>query len=262
MSDTTEYTTPEVDPTFDGGQVENVGGETAEVSEPDYFDWNDYADKRVKLPVAGEEVEVPLSEALAGYQRQADYTRKTQELSQQRQEVQFAAAIQQALDNDPVNTIKLLQEHYGINAVDASDEDDIFADPTERQIRQLETRIKSFEEAQALSQLEKNLDTLQNKYGEDFDPNEVVAQALAIGSNDLEGVYKQIAFDRMMARNMAQQRVAQEQASREKQIVEAKRQTGIVSGATGAASASAATSESVSSLRDAFDLAKRHLGIL
>ena len=115
MSDTTEYTAPEVDPTEIGGQVEDLGGEAAEQSEPDYFDWNEYGDKRVKLPVAGEEIEVPLSEALAGYQRQADYTRKTQELSQQRQQVQFAAAIQQALDNDPANTIRLLQEHYGIN---------------------------------------------------------------------------------------------------------------------------------------------------
>jgi hypothetical protein len=261
MSDTTEYTTPEVDPTVDSGQVENVGGETAEVSEPDYFDWNEYADKRVKLPVAGEEVEVPLSEALAGYQRQADYTRKTQELSQQRQQVQFAAAIQQALDNDPVNTIKLLQEHYGVNSGDADLEDDIFADPTERQIRQLEGRIKSFEEAQALNQLEKNLEFLQSKYGEDFDPNEVVAQALAYGSNDLEGVYKQIAFDRMMSRNMAQQKIEADRSAKEQQIVEAKRQTGIVSGASGSATASSDSSSSVSSLRDAFDLAKRQLGI-
>lgn len=260
MSDTTEYDAPEVDPTIDGGQVEDLGGETAEQSEVDYFDWNEYGDKRVKLPVAGEEIEVPLSEALAGYQRQADYTRKTQELSQQRQQVQFAAAIQQALDNDPVNTIKLLQEHYGINAVDGAEEDDIFADPTEKQIRQLEGRIKSFEEAQALSQLERNLEFLQSKYGEDFDSNEVVAAALANGSNDLEGVYKQIAFDRMMNRQQAQQQVVQQRQAQEQKIVESKRQTGIVAGVSGAASADSASAP-VSSLRDAFDLAKRQLGI-
>ena len=260
MEDTIEYAAQEVDPTVDGGQVEDVGGEIAEQSEVDYFDWNEYADKRVKLPVAGEEVEVPLSEALAGYQRQADYTRKTQELSQQRQEVQFAAAIQQALDNDPQGTIKLLQEHYGINNGAESFEDDPFADPTEKQIRLLETRIKSFEEAQALQQLERNLGFLQEKYGEDFDPNEVVAQALAVGSNDLEGVYKQIAFDRMMSKNLASQQVAQKRAADEQRIVEQKRQTGIVSGATSAASAGVSDAP-VSSLRDAFDLAKRQLGI-
>lgn len=260
MSDTTEYTAPEVDPTEIGGQVEDLGGEAAEQSEPDYFDWNEYGDKRVKLPVAGEEIEVPLSEALAGYQRQADYTRKTQELSQQRQQVQFAAAIQQALDNDPANTIRLLQEHYGINDAAAVEEDDIFADPTEKQIRQLETRIKSFEEAQALQQLERNLEFLQSKYGEDFDSNEVVAAALATGSNDLEGIYKQMAFDKMMNRQQAQQQVAQQRQVQEQKIVESKRQTGIVAGASGAASADSASAP-VSSLRDAFDLAKRQLGI-
>ena len=260
MSDTTEYNAPEVDPTDVGGQVEDLGGETAEQPEQDYFDWNEYGDKRVKLPVAGEEIEVPLSEALAGYQRQADYTRKTQELSQQRQQVQFAAAIQQALDNDPVNTIRLLQEHYGINDAAAVDEDDIFADPTEKQIRQLEGRIKSFEEAQALQQLERNLEFLQSKYGEDFEPNEVVAAALATGSNDLEGIYKQMAFDKMMNQRQAQQQVAQQRQVQEQKIVESKRQTGIVAGASGAASADSASAP-VSSLRDAFDLAKRQLGI-
>lgn len=261
MSDTTEYITPEADPTIDdGGQVEELGGEVAEQSEPDYFDWSEYGDKRVKLPVAGEEIEVPLSEALAGYQRQADYTRKTQELSQQRQQVQFAAAIQQALDNDPANTIKLLQEHYGINDAQAFEEDDIFADPTEKQIRQLEGRIKSFEEAQALQQLERNIAALQTKYGDDFEPNEVVAQALAIGSNDLEGIYKQMAFDKMMTRQQAQQHVAQQRQVQEQKIVESKRQTGIVSGSSAASSADSAAAP-VASLRDAFDLAKRQLGI-
>lgn len=259
MSDTTEYDSLTDDPTIDGGQVEEMG-EQADLSEPDYFDWSEYSDKRVKLPVAGEEIEVPLSEALAGYQRQADYTRKTQELSQQRQQVQFASAIQQALDNDPANTIRLLQEHYGINDAQSVEEDDIFADPTERQIRQLESRIKSFEEAQALQQLERNLEFLQGKYGEDFDSNEVVAAALSTGSNDLEGIYKQIAFDRMMSKQQAQQQVAQQRQVQEQKIVDSKRQTGIVAGASSGASADS-VAPPVSSLRDAFDLAKRQLGI-
>lgn len=41
----------------------------------------------VTAKVDGEEVEIPLSEAVQGYQRQKDYTRKTQELSEQREEV-------------------------------------------------------------------------------------------------------------------------------------------------------------------------------
>ena len=83
------------------GQVDAVV-ETgdAPVGEPrEYFAWNEYADKPVKLTVDGEEIEVPLAEALNGYQRQADYTRKTQELAEQRRQVQFAAALQEALQN-------------------------------------------------------------------------------------------------------------------------------------------------------------------
>jgi len=44
-------------------------------------------DLPIKIKYKGEELEVPLSELKNGYQRQADYTHKTQELSQERQEV-------------------------------------------------------------------------------------------------------------------------------------------------------------------------------
>lgn len=47
-------------------------------------------DYKVKVKINGQEQEVPLSELRNGYQRQADYTAKTQELSQQRNEVEAA----------------------------------------------------------------------------------------------------------------------------------------------------------------------------
>lgn len=58
-------------------------------AEPERFN-----DLKVTAKVDGEEVEVTLSEALAGYQRTADYTRKTTELSEQRS--QFEQAVQEA----------------------------------------------------------------------------------------------------------------------------------------------------------------------
>jgi phosphopantetheinyl transferase (holo-ACP synthase) len=258
MSDTNEYAITEVDPITDG-QVESVESEPSSSGEEDYFSWDEYADRKVKLPVAGEEIEVPLKEALSGYQRQADYTRKTQELSQERQQLQFAAAIQQALDSDPQSTIELLKEHYNLNE-GLSEEEDIFADPMERQYRQLESRIKSFEEQRAYEQLENNINSLQTKYGEGFDANEVISKALATGTTDLEGIYKQIAFDKIMNKEQALSKVKQEQVAKENAIVESKRQMGVVSGGTSAASASTQDSH-VGSLRDAFDLAKRQLGI-
>jgi hypothetical protein len=91
---------------------------------------------------------VPLKEALAGYQRQADYTRKTQELSEQRKQVQFGTALQEALQNNPGDTLELLKQHYGLNEQQPS-EDELYLDPAEKQFRQLDGRLKAFEQDRA-----------------------------------------------------------------------------------------------------------------
>lgn len=163
-----------VDPIEFDGQVE--GGEETSFEEytPEYIDIDSYADKYVKLQLDGEELEVPLKEAVSGYQRQADYTRKTQQLAEERKNVQFAQAIQQALDNDPSATIELLKNHYGLDQQEVFEEDDIWADPMEKQYKQLERRLASFEEQQAMNELERTIGGLQQKYGDDFDANEVV----------------------------------------------------------------------------------------
>ena len=74
---------------------------------------DEFGEKYVSVQVNGEEVQVSLKEALSGYQRQADYTRKTQELSEQKRQVQFGAALQEALQNDPNGPLSLLSQHYG-----------------------------------------------------------------------------------------------------------------------------------------------------
>lgn len=54
----------------------------------DEADQGDYEEQDVyTVNVAGEEVDVTLEEALKGYQREADYTRKTQQLAEQRKEL-------------------------------------------------------------------------------------------------------------------------------------------------------------------------------
>jgi hypothetical protein len=74
-----------------------------------YLSVEEYSNHRVPVKLDGEELQVPLSEAIAGYQRQADYTRKTQELSQQRDQFQFASALEAALERDPAATIDMLK---------------------------------------------------------------------------------------------------------------------------------------------------------
>jgi hypothetical protein len=206
------------------GQAE-VSTEIGEALEAngDYFAWDEYADRPVKLNVAGEEIDVPLKEALAGYQRQADYTRKTQELSEQRKQVQFGAALQEALQNDPQSTLELLKQHYGLNEQQPSDEDELYLDPAEKQYRQLESRIKAFEQEKAVRDLERSVELLSKKYGDAFNADEVIAKALATGNPNLEAVYKQTAFDRIFEQSLTANQVKAKKAEEEKAIVKAKR---------------------------------------
>lgn len=248
-----------VDPIIEDGQVD--GGDEAVYEAPDYLDFDSFGEKYVKVTVDGEELDVPLKEAVSGYQRQADYTRKTQQLADERRSVQFASAIQQALDNDPTATIELLKNHYGITEqTDSFEEDDFFADPMEKQYKQLESRLRSFEEQQAMNELERNINVLQQKYGEDFDANEVVSKALALGTTNLEGVYKEMAFDRLYEREQAQRELQSRKAQQEQKIVQAKRSSGIVAGGASAQGTSSDTAP-ITSLRDAFAAAKSQLGI-
>ena len=243
-------------PDFGQAEVSTEIGE-APLTAQDYFAWDEYADKAVKLNVAGEEVDVPLKEALAGYQRQADYTRKTQELSEQRKQVQFGTALQEALQNDPKSTLELLKQHYGLEEQQSS-EDELLLDPVEKQYRQLESRMKAFEQEKAMRELEKTVESLSRKYGDAFDADEVIAKALATGNSNLEAVYKQTAFDRIFEQNVTANQVKAKKADDEKAIVQAKRDATVVSKGASAKSADV-SSKPVTTLREAFELAKKQL---
>ena len=237
-------------------EVSTEIGEAPVVAQ-DYFTWDEYADRPVKLNIAGEEIDVPLKEALAGYQRQADYTRKTQELSEQRKQVQFGSALQEALQNDPKSTLELLKQHYGLEEQQSS-EDELSLDPVEKQYRQLESRMKAFEQQKALNDLEKTVESLSRKYGDAFDADEVIAKALATGNSNLEAVYKQTAFDRIFEQNVTANQVKAKKADDEKAIVQAKRDATVVSKGASAKSADV-SSKPVTTFREAFELAKRQL---
>ena len=230
-----------------------------------YLSVEEYSNHRVPVKLDGEELQVPLSEAIAGYQRQADYTRKTQELSQQREQFQFASALEAALQRDPAGTIDMLSNHYGISRQAAQDmvsEDDGFdlLDPTEQRYKQLDKRIASFEEFQSQQKIEKEISGLQQKY-QDFNIQEVVNAALRSGSTDLEGTYKQNAFDKMMAKEELARKAAEKQQQNTNGVVAAKRQAGVVSG--GSSATTNTTSESfqpITSISEAWKAAKRSMG--
>jgi hypothetical protein len=225
----------------------------------------EYSNYRVPIKLDGEDLEVPLSEALAGYQRQADYTRKTQELAQQKEQFQFAAALQSALDNDPAATIDLLSKHYGISRQAVSEmiadgEDFDSLDPTEQKYRELDKRLASFEDYQSKQEIEREVQRLKSKY-EDFNINEVVTSALRLNSTDLEGTYKQIAFDKMMAKAELERQAREVQQQKENSLLESKRQASVVSGGSSAtASTTSESFEPITSVAEAWAAAKRSMG--
>ena len=246
--------TEEIDPIVEDGQVEELG-EAGVIEEPELFDFTQYNDKFVKLQVDGQEVQVPLQEALAGYQRQADYTRKTQELSEQRKQVEFAATLAQSLQDDPAATLQALQQHYGVTA--QPEVEDEWMDPAEKQMRQLEQRIAAFEQTKAMDELTKTIDKLQSKYGEDFNPDEVVAKAIATGSTDLEAIFKQVTFDKVYSKaSESSKKLADEQAR-----VQAKRQAAIVTGGAASKGGSPAATTQPKTVFEAFEQAKKGLGL-
>lgn len=250
----TEATDDQVTP--DEGQVSEAVDAEVETpeAEPELFDYTEVGDKFVKLQVDGEEVLVPVKEALAGYQRQADYTRKTQELSEQRKNIEYAAALQEALQSDPQGTLQLLQQQFGQPAV--SEEEDIWIDPTEKQLKELEKRLVSFEQQRAMDELSKTIDSLQSKYGDDFNADEVVAKALATGATDLEAVFKQLAFDKVYAKATE----ANKKLAKEQERLEAKRGATIVSSASTSKGTTAPASAPPKTVFEAFEQAKRQLG--
>ena len=249
-----------VDTPIDGQGVEAEVVAEATEEDIDLFDYTQYNDNFVRLQVDGEEVVVPLKEALAGYQRQADYTRKTQELSEQRKQIQYAAALQEALDKDPATTLQLLNEAYGLTNQTSNDDDwetDDWVDPSTQQLKSLEQRIAIFEQERAMTELERTIESLQARYGEAFDADEVVAKALATGSTDLETVFKQIAFDKVFEKASVTSKAKSEEESR----VEAKRQAAIVSGATSSKQSAAPISAAPKTVFEAFEQAKRSLNL-
>lgn len=258
MSDEIAEVTPSVEP--EGSPV----SESVEVQETPVLSVEEYSNYRVPIKMDGEELQVPLTEALAGYQRQADYTRKTQELAQQREQFQFASALQTALDRDPAATLDLLAKHYGISRQAAADmvaESDDFEslDPTEQRYKELDKRLASFEEYQSQQQVEAEVKRLQARY-EDFNINEVATAALRLGTTDLEGTYKQIAFDKLMAKQELERAAFKKQQEAEAAIVESKRAASVVSGGSSATATTTNESfEPITSIAEAWAAAKRTL---
>jgi hypothetical protein len=249
-------------PTIEGGQAEAEGSPT-----DDIFDVDQYSDKHVVVKVDGEEIKVPLKEALSGYQRQADYTRKTQELA-------TARALQAALQNNPQATIDLLARTYGVEAAQQiadtvqqdAEEDWTANDPVAQRLAAFESKFSEFERYQQEQQLDQTLSGLQAKYGEDFNQEEVIVAAIERGVQspvELEQVYRDLMFDKFYAQAKARDQFTAQQAAEDAAREAAKASLGqrVEQGGGVSASSAAAPTSSATSIADAWNLAKQELGL-
>jgi len=235
------------------GQVESPDQSTAPQTpaEPDYLDIDDtIGSKHVRVKVDGEEIAVPLSEALQGYQRQAAFTRHSQELAEQRRQHEDALRLHEAMQQNPGLTMQVLASRAGMTveqylgltpqqqAAAQAEAEPEFDDPLEREIhveRQARLALEQrLAQREADEYLGRAVQGLQQQYGLNDDQiRAVVGQTMnmGLGIEMLPVVYQAMAFQ---AQQSAQQETtAQQQAAEAQRQAAAAQAAAVVSNGTG-----------------------------
>jgi len=252
------------------------GEVTEQPDDSTYFDISQYAGQKVRVKVDGEEIAVPVEDLLGGYSRTADYTRKTQEIAQQREEIAFWKQVDAAMRVNPQQTLEYLSQQFGVQqaaaATEAADDDwGQYDDPSSKQVAALQAQMAPVVEFVQMQQAEQYLtqvlDGLSKKYGDDFNANEVVTEALNRGVKDplmLEAVYRDMDYERLRARTAATQHVAADQAATDAKRQAAAQQAAAVVGNGSSAPrgrASAAPVAEPKTIAEAWALAKAEMGL-
>ena len=209
------------------------------------------------VKVDGSEEQVSLDELRDGYQRQSDYTRKTQELASERQRLEQAEAIVSSLESDPEGTLKALSEAFGIS--DAPRDNDETSgsmweapdDETTKRLTELEGRVQGYDRLHKKQALEKQVSHLKGKYG-DFNEKELFQHALRNKIGNLEAAITHMRYNDVATKA--------EKLEQEQSRLEAKRDASVVepSGSKQAGSSRTAAPQPMS-IREAFETAKRDL---
>ena len=206
------------------------------------------------VKIDGREERVTLGELQNGYQRQADYTRKTQELASERERLAQGEAIVQALEADPEGAITALAGSFGVgvgnhntSSPEQGDYEDV--DPDEVRLRRIESSIEEQNRALRQQNLQKEVNTLRDKYdGIDFDEKALYAHALKNKINNLDAAFTHMNWDQMQT------------VAKDAEIVEEKRAAQIVDGTPGSSEGNVERAvRAVDSIRDAFALAQTEL---
>jgi hypothetical protein len=200
------------------------------------------------VKVGGREEQVSLEDLTNGYMRQADYTRKTQELAQQREQVAQMHALQTALERDPRATLAALAGVFGVDfgaaaQGAAANQLSVETDPLEILAKQVETltgtltaqqqaalqaQQQAQQQAAIQAQVDREIADLKGAHGE-FDHMELVRYAVENQAPNLAVAYRAWQFDQAEAARIAERN----------RVVAEKRRAQVVSGgqATGGAGA-------------------------
>ena len=207
------------------------------------------------VKIDGAEHQVTLEELQQGYQRQADYTRKTQELASERQRLQQAETIVNALEADPQGTLEALGGALGVQGNPGTQDDMSWEDedPTAQRVAQLEAQVAQQAKTHRQQALDKEVARLKGVYGE-FDERELFQHALNNKIANLEAAYAHKNFGTMA--NYAGQ------LQRDADALDAKRKGAPVEGGKSVQEGAVSTDKTKepSTLREAFALAKQQLG--
>lgn len=248
--------------------VESDTVETVEVDAPELdaveddaneawtFDPTLHGEATAKVVIDGTETEVSLKEALAGYQRQADYTRKTQELATMRNEYE---QLSRAFQHNPQATIEWLAAQYNVK-VGPQAETDEWTDTEDSRIQALERRFEQqtheMETERSRLALEREAASLAQRY-EDFDPSTVAQYALDNNLPTLDIAYRAWAYE-AQAERLATLQAAQAKAEADAKTVAAKKKAAVVAGA--GRQTTGKSNERYDSLDDAIAAAMNEVG--
>lgn len=237
-----------------------------------YVEIDDPDNRFVRVKANEEELEVPYSELVKSYSREADYTRKSQEVAELRRQAEYGMRLQQALDANPQMTLRLLAESQGLTlaeakqAIAAAEDEQQYQDPLERQqaehARQLQELQQRIDQQEADRQLRDTVRGLRDQYGlTDDDVNQVinVAYQQGLGIEALPLVWRAMAFDRIEAKAKAiRDREAQKQQETQKREAAKATASQVVTSSSGASQGALTNirgAEGPLSIREAIEMA-------
>jgi hypothetical protein len=189
----------QVDETEDESEVDDepVAESDDEVEDDDEVD----EPQLYTIKVDGEERQVSLEDALKGYMRQADYTRKTQEIAAERDAAAKFKALEQAAQSNPEVALALFRQQLGLPEDTQALED---LDPIERELHELKASftqmMRTQQEAAAQQAVTAELTAIQQTYGipaeqwtEDAQ-DELLLYAVEHGTRELDVAYRAMNF--------------------------------------------------------------------